>query len=373
MNEQFNQNSPEIVPEEDGIVNIEDFNAFQQATGGERIHEYPDSLASVEVTELDPEDSAVIEAFGQLSVEDQVAVAGIAENAEATLLDALTLEGKLGHNARILALGDALATAEGAEADPSKSHLLKKIVDGSLRVVRQAGTAGLIAIAAFSHTDNAEAQGLADYIPIIAGVAGATQQKVGTHIERGVIRPVERQMQGQERIERIMQQQQTLQIRYAKIDREKEELLLRASGNSRIAGVENRVENKIRPVEMDAKYSAEKAQLKADRAQLRAAYLSKPSHTESEQATYEAQIEQLHAREARLAAQYELGTVKDEVRRDTKYVKTEHGVANVYDQIERKNMEQERIMAQIQKLNMDIAKIRYTTSRDVTRGVLHGF
>lgn len=342
---------------------------------GTDFDEYPDSLEGVEVTELDPHDREVIEAFGQLSPDEQAALAEIVETGEATLLDALTLSGESGHNARIAALGDAFAATEIEETkgdQPSKTSLLKKLIDGSLRVVRHAGTAGIVAVAAFSHTDTAKAQGFIDFLPAIAGIAGA-DPRLGRQIEGRVIRPVERQMQGQQHIERIMQQQQALQMRYAKLDREKEELLLRAAGNSRIAGVENRVENRVRPVEIGAKYNMDKAQLKADRAQLRAAYLSRAMHTESDQAKYEAQIEQLNAREARLDAQYEMSTAKDEIGRDTKYVKAEHRVVDVYDQIERKSMEQERIMAQIQKLNMDMAKIRYATSRDATRGILQGF
>lgn len=393
MNEQPFQGLPEITPDEDAVVIREDATFIQNEGGDEHeVHDvletassttedatagYLDRIVSLEDVELDPMDKEAIEAFTRLDAEDQDALAGIVEGTEDTLLDALTVEGKSGHAARVAALGDVFAetadSADGAMPTHTTGHL-RRFLDGSLRIVRQAGTAGIVAIAAFSHADNADARSpLSDYLPVMIGIAGAHNSRAATSVERGVIRPVERQMQGEQRIQSILQQQRNLQMRYAQIDREKEELLLRAAGNSRIAGIEASVESRTQPMQIEAKYEVGKAQLKASRAQLRAAYLSKPNHSEVDQARYEAQIAQLNEREVRLDAQYRMDTVKAEVGRDVKNMRAAHGTANVYDQIERKNMEQERIMAQIQRLNLDMAKTRYSTSRDIGRDVMRGF
>lgn len=384
------------IPNEDGVVIHEDI-IPAHITGAEKAsdnseemnHEVlplesgeadvnlDESLINVEVAKLDPEDKEAIEVFSQLGEEEQEALAEIAEGTEATLRDAMTLKGKSGHEARVAALGDAFAVTEIAESGEvvvPPINPLRKFTNGSLRVVRHVVTGAIVAIAAFSHTDDAEARGqFTDHLPVLVGIAGAQNSKLGKAIEEGVIRPVERATQGGQRIERILQQQEALEMRHAKLDREKEELLSRASGNSRIADVESRVESRTRPIEMEAKYEVGMAQLKTSRAQLRAAYLSNPSPTAVDQARYEEQIAKLNEREVRLGAQHEINAVKDEVRRDTKNMRAEHGIANVYDQIERKNMEQARIRAQIKKLEMDKVKIKYTTSRDIARDVLRGF
>jgi hypothetical protein len=369
----------EEVEKESGVSEETNYEALQDE-GDVIDNEYPQTIEEIEMSGLSLDMKESVEAWIDLSSGDQEVVAEIAEASEATLYDALTKEGKSGNNARVAAVGYDFSTTKSTEdaEEPVSTKgqlksLLNKLGNGSLKVARHIATAVTLTVAAVSHADNAEARGFMDYVPAIAGVAGAQNPKLGKTIEGGVIRPVERGVQGGQRIERILQQQETLEMRHAKLDREKEELLLRAGGNSRIADVESRVESRTQPAEMEAKYEVGKAQLKTSRAQLRAAYLSNSNPTAVDQARYEEQMAKLNERDVRLDAQYEINAVKGEVRRDTKNMKAEHNVANVYDQIERKNIQQAQIRKQIEKLNMDMAKIRYTTSRDMTRDVLRSF
>lgn len=302
---------------------------------------------------LNPEEKAEsIELIQEAALLANVSETGNNAAEKAANISSITTAFALAPNTSPEGNGGDASFETGVEKQSFAQRMLNAVYETAGKGARAAAIAATLGIATLAPMKSAQA----DFFGSLAS----------QNIQRNINR-VDRVMRGTQDVQNIKHQQEDKQMRIDQIERENAELVRRASGDTQVGQIQNTGENRVRNIEIEANYKAQKAELKAQRAQEKANYLRNQNPSEVDEARHEAALARIDAQAARIDAQHEMSQVREDVRVQNTNANIDHAAGNLSDRLNRNHMEQERLRAEIQRLEVQKTQKTWEATRDIAR------
>lgn len=320
-----------------------------------------DAMASLEGSDVSREMLEEIEA-AQFSSEDISSIESLYNDAQ-RLQEIATAEGAP-RSAREAAFANALLAAgeeeriqiEEAQAivsqpDPESGFASWASKKGKNVMAMMALVAGL---GAFSQTANAG--GLDDFFKT---VSGSTAQKTFGKINEGINTKI--------RFEEIDRRIQSTNDQIDRLEQEKQLLLSQGEAAYNQKNIENSVDSRVKPLEIEAKYKAQRAQLEVRKEDSKKHFLQLPNPTSADLARYEAEQAQISANIARLEGDYQKNIAREDVRSATQQGRVGLDTANANNRIHGIEMQQARLKNTVQQLQTQKIQLIQRAAQVISR------
>lgn len=244
-----------------------------------------------------------------------------------------------------------LTESEG-EKQTFVKHMLSVVSGAAGKTARLTALATLFGVALVGPMKTAEAR---------------APESGGVVVLNKIFKNVDSAMKGTENQQRIMHQQEQNNLRIEALERQKDELVRRTSGDTRLNQIQNSGENRAATVRIEADYKAQKAHLSAQRARAQADFSRKTNPSDADRSIYEARLSQIDASEAQVDARYEINRARENMRVENSNARIDRDAGNLNDRISKIEMQQEDLRLKNDQLETKKPQGTWKTTQDIMK------
>lgn len=169
------------------------------------------------------------------------------------------------------------------------------------------------------------------------------------------------------RLAEIDRREQSLRDQIESLESRKQLTIQQAEANQDIKSIQVNVDSRVQPLELEAKYKEQRAQLGVKKEESKKQFLALINPTSSDLARYEATQSRLNAEMARIDGQNQLNTAKTQGRLGEQSAKIGENSANANRQIHNIEMQQARLAEQIRNLNLQRLQVLQRAGQVISR------